>query len=268
MPNGTARDTDGARPLLIGATGRVGRLLLASGAFDAVPQARRPLAGHLLWDLQSAPPDLPPLSGIVMLAGGVGDADAYEPLALTAARLGADLGVPVLIASTQAVYGPTPGPHAETGPCHPKGTYGEAKLAMEQAVAGFDHVTCLRIGNVAGADMLFRSMASGPVRLDEVTPGRGPLRNLIGPVTLAHWLTAVLARLERPRIVNLAQPGLIDMADLLRAARADWSWHPAPPGVLPRVELDLTRAQSLAPLPMATAQGLVDEARACGWSLA
>ena len=242
---------------------------MSSGAFPAVAQSRKPRDGHLHWDILGAPaPDLPAISGIVMLAGGVGDTEAYCALAMKAVNLGADLEVPVLIASTQSVYGPYPGPHVEGGPCAPRGAYGTSKLAMEQAVADFDNVTCLRIGNVAGADMLFRSMAAGPVKLDEVTPGHGPLRHLIGPVTLAHWLRAVLALKDRPKVVNLAQPGLVDMADLLRAAGADWSWQAAPPGVLPKVELDLTLATSLAPLPSATAEGLVAEARACGWAVA
>lgn len=256
-------------PLLIGATGHVGRMLLASGSLQgAVAQSRQPLPGHITWDPlgEDVPKDLPAVSGVIMMAGtATGGAD-HRLLALAAARAGAALGVPVLIASSQAVYGPTPGPHMEDGPCAPAGAYGMAKFEMEAAVADQPHVTCLRIGNVAGADMLFRSMAGGAVRLDELPDGGGPRRAMIGPVTLARCLIDLLALDHRPALLNLAQPGLIDMADLVRAAGADWTFQPAPDTVLPRLELDLSRLTAMLSVPPADATTLVAEARACGWS--
>lgn len=261
-------DNQQRRTLILGASGRVGKLITASGELgETILQSRRAGQGDLVWDMLDAPPEIPQFSGIVMLAGGVSDTGNYIPLARAAARLGAERGVPVLIASSQSVYGPAPGPHDEDGPCAPAADYGRAKLAMEAAMAAYPGVTCLRIGNVAGADMLFRSMAAGPVELDEVSPGVGPRRAMIGPVTLARALRDLIGQSERPRILNLAQPGLIDMADLLRAAGADWRWKPAPETALPSLTLDLTRLTGLIDLPVARADALVAEARASGWTM-
>jgi dTDP-4-dehydrorhamnose reductase len=227
---------------------------------DAIWQARKPRAGFLTWDILNAPvPDVP-CSGVIMLAGGVDDTDAYVALVQAACRF----DVPVLIASTQAVYGPQAGPLSESAPCAPNSVYGAAKLAMEQAVKGRPGVTCLRIGNIAGTDALFRSMAAGPVRLDQIAAGQGPRRAMIGPVTLAHTLLALLET-DLPPILNLAQPGLVDMADILRAAKADWRWQDAPDTALAELELDVSALAGLVHVPPADATTLVAEARATGW---
>lgn len=260
---------DAVGPLLLGATGCVGRMLVASGLLPgAVLHSRRRRPGHLSWDILSdAVPALPNVTGVVMMARGT-DMTEEVALARTAAHLGHDLGVPVLIASSQAVYGVSPGPHGEDGFCRPANDYGKGKLAAEAAVAGMPGVTCLRIGNVAGADMLFRRMIDGPVTLDEIRTGQGPRRAMIGPVALARAIGELLAMPTLPPILNLAQPGLIDMADLLRAAGANWDWTPAPETALPVLALDLDRITDLIALPPATPEGLVAEARACGWGAA
>lgn len=240
-------------PLVLGATGRVGRALRASGVMsDAIWQSRTPQDGYLTWDILNATAPDVTCSGIIMLAGGVADTEAYVPLAHAACDLGQALGVPVLIASSQA---------AELQ----NSVYGRAKRGMEQAVADRARTCCLRIGNVAGTDALFRAMTAGPVQLDEVSAGQGPRRALIGPVTLAHVLLRLLET-DLPPILNLAQPGMIDMADMLRAAGVDWSWNAAPKDVLATLDLDVSALTALVDVPKADAATLVAEARATGWA--
>lgn len=251
-------------PLVLGATGRVGCALRASGVMQgAIWQSRTPRAGFLTWDMLHDPAPDVVCSGVIQLAG---DVDSYAALAEVACDLGDALDVPVLIASTQAVYGPQMGALSEDMPCQPASDYGRAKLAMEQAVAG-RRATCLRIGNVAGSDALFRSMTAGPVGLDEISAGQGPRRAMIGPVTLAHVLLGLLET-EIPPVLNVAQPGLIDMADLLRAAGATWAWQAAPETALAALELDLTALIGCISVPVADPAALVVEARATGWACA
>jgi len=208
-------------PLVLGATGRVGGALRASGVMPhAIWQSRRPRAGCVTWDMLHTPaPDIT-CSGVIMLAG---DVASYTALAHIACDFGAAQDVPVLIASSQAVYGPQSGPLSEDAPLIPNSAYGQAKQAMEQAVADRPRTCCLRIGNVAGCDALFRSMTKGPVQLDEIREGQGPKRAMIGPKTLAQAFLGLLDT-ELPPVLNLAQPGLVDMADLLRAAGWSWIW--------------------------------------------
>ena len=240
-------------PLVLGATGRVGSALRASGVMPgAIWQSRSQQDGYLTWDiLNAAAPDVD-CSGIIMLAGGVADTELYVPLAHAACDLGQALNVPVLIASSQAA-------------ALQNSVYGSAKRAMERAVADRARTCCLRIGNVAGTDTLFRAMTAGPVQLDEVVKGQGPRRAMIGPVTLARLLLRLLDT-DLPSILNVAQPGLIDMADILRAAGVIWSWKAAPKGVLAELDLDVSALTALINVSKADAAALVAEARATGWA--
>ena len=201
-----------------------------------------------------------------MLARGDGDC-SDTALAQFACDLGAAHGVPVLLASSQAIYGRTTGPLSEATPPAPVDPNGRAKLAMEQAVAGASGVTVLRIGNVAGAGPLFWSMAKGPVRLDEVAPGQGPQRAFVGAATFGRVVTALLQHDQLPPVLNVANPGLLDMADVLRAAEADWRFQPAPSTALARVELDVSELLKLVDVPKVEASGILDEARLTGWSM-
>ncbi len=106
--------------------------------------------------------------------------------------------------------------------------------------------------------------AGGEVTLDPVAgQPAGPERSYIGPQSLAIAL-ARLADLaaERPSalpgVLNLAQPGAIAMGDLVTAAGLPWRLGPNP-APAPRVVVDTARLQALAPLPPATAEGLVAE---------
>ena len=93
------------------------------------------------------------------------------------------------LASSAAVYGRPEGdaPLSETTEPRRVSGYGRAKRAMEQAVAEGQGVTCLRIGNVAGADQLLLNAATAtaqaPLILDRFADGTGPDRSYIGPET-------------------------------------------------------------------------------------
>lgn len=280
----------GARgPLVLGADGRVGRLwrrLAARGLWPGPEpwwHARRPGPGLEGWNLDDEPPpgtDLSGAQGMIVLAGATGG-DAAALGANTTAALGAlalarahGLG-PVLLLSSAAVYGRAEGPSAEDGPVRPATPYGEAKLAMETAARedaarrGGPLACCLRLGNAAGADMLFGAAAAGSVTLDRFADGAAPRRAYVGPLTLARAALALLALGPRlPPVLNVAQPGLVAMDAVLAAAGVPWAWREAPPMALPALEMDLSRLESLAPVPPALPESLVAEARAGGWEAA
>ena len=258
-------------PLILGATGRVGRALqrVPAACWSGPPvwQSRTPSSHYYHWDILNQDAADITCSGIVMLAGAAdSDAAVHIGLAQKASALGAKLGVRVLIASTQAVYGPQPGALSEAAPCQPQGAYGAGKLAMEQSVAAHAHVTCLRIGNITGTDMLGRAAVRGDVVLDQLPNGHAPQRAMIGPVTFARVLTALLAYPKPlPQTLNMAQPGMIAMDDVLAAAGVPWVWQTAPDSVLPIVDLDVGALTALVDVPPADPATLVAEARSTGW---
>ena len=258
--------------LVLGATGHVGRALAAVWPDDVPvlwqyrPGGAVPAGPAMVWDiLNDAAPDVGAISGIVHLAGGVTpEALAVTTdLALAACDLGAVHGVPVLVASSQAVYGPAPGRVDEATPCAPANEYGHAKLAMERAVQG--RASCLRIGNVVGCDMLLRNAAMGRVTLDQLADGGSPQRSYISAQVLAQVMIALTQQGRGAEVLNLAQPGTVAMHDLLAAAGLGWDWRAAGPGVLARLEMDVTRLMGLVPLPPADPAALIADARAAGW---
>ncbi len=285
-------------PLILGSGGRVGtmfRRLAAEGLWpgpEPLWHTRDGRDGTLGWDMAEdwlpAWPALPPVSGMVVLAGRTRDVPglagaslkerafelglANEAPATAARRLARELGIgTALLCSSAAVYGTAPGPCREDGPTGAATSYGLAKLFMEEEVdidvrlRPGPRACCLRIGNVSGADALFGAMASGPVTLDRLPDGSAPRRAYVGPLTLARAMVALLARPDLPPVLNLAQPGPVAMDDLLRAAGHPFAWRPAPPTALPALEMDLFRLQALVPLPPATPETLVAEARLAGW---
>jgi len=258
--------------LILGGTGHVGRALAAVWPVDVPavwqyrPGAAAPAGPSVAWDILNDPaPDMGAISGIVQLAGGVTPAAlaVTTDLARLACDLGAALGVPVLVASSQAVYGAAPGHVTEATPCAPASAYGRAKLAMEHAVAG--RATCLRIGNVVGCDMLLRNAAQGRVTLDQLPDGTSPQRSYISAQTLAQVCIGLVGQGRGADVVNVAQPGTVAMHELLKAAGLGWDWRRAGPGVLARLEMDVTRLMGLVPLPDAEADTLIADARRAGW---
>lgn len=282
--------------LITGAGGRLGRLL--SAAWARVPpegitplwQTRRAgIPGAVVHDplAGGAPAGLGPVGAIVNLAGVTrgtpADLALNTDLALAALEAGRALGVRhVFLASSGAVYGAAPGPHGEADPPAPATGYGRAKHDMERAAqrwlarqrargAATPGVSCLRIGNVAGADALLGGAArgdGGAVTLDRFADGQGPRRAYVGPVTLADTLAALVRRAAAgaalPEVLNLAAPGVVAMADLLTAGDVPWSWRPAPASALPELALDVARLSALCPPGPAPARpaALVAEWRA------
>lgn len=279
------RTTAPARCLVVGATGRLGRALRAAWAngcegFSPIWQSRRPAhPGWVTWDPLGAAP-MPDCDAVLGLAGvTAGDAGALAlntSLALRLCHGAQQAGARhVFLTSSAAVYGPAEAA-PEDGATNPVNPYGHAKLAMEQAVhhwqakaaPGAPGVTILRIGNVAGSDMLLGNAARGPVTLDRVAgQAGGPVRSYIGPGTLARVLAALVRRAMQgvplPAVLNVAAPHPVAMADLLTAAGVPFDWRDAP-AVIGRVTMDTARLQALVPFAPAdsTAAGMVGEWRA------
>ena len=280
-------------PLVLGATGRIGtgfQRLVQAGLWPGPPPvwqvrpgAARPAGGVLDWDMLG-PDDPPDLSfhGIICLAGVVaGPVDLNTDLALAAIDLAQRRGGgPVLLTSTAAVYGPVAGPVDEQAACNPLGPYGRAKLAMEDAVArhldrlgaAAPAVCILRIGNVAGADVLLLQAAQGRVSLDQFDGGAGPVRSYIGMQSLALVMLRLIGLATTgpvlPAVLNLAAPDPVAMEDLLQAANVPWDWQAAPATALARMTLDTRLLTSLVPLgpESATPAELIRQARLTGWS--
>ena len=255
------------RVLVIGGSGRVGFLLRRAwdrlGGNDALWQTRRTdLAGSIRFDPLDEPGRFRDaahgMAAILNLAGPVsGDACAlavHTELALAACEAAKAAQVPlVLLASSAAVYGDIDGAAVEDGEVRPISNYGRAKLEMERAVARWcsatqkgPSVTCLRIGNVAGADALLgAATCSAPRRLDIFADGSSPRRSYIGPSCLAGVLSTLISRGARgtalPFEMNVSLRGTVPMAALLAAARLGWTARPAPPGAIAEVRLDVTR---------------------------
>jgi len=288
-------DRDFPRILVLGASGRLGAML-----------RRVWPAGQGLWQARAGPESgsgqggadwlrLDPLAEPAALADAAGRAEAILCLAgvtpaaaargadmgdnialgLAAVRAGAKgddgVGVPVLLASSAAVYGAQGGLLSEDAPPAPVSAYGRAKAEMEARAADLAAglgvaVTSLRIGNVAGADVLLGGWRAG-FALDRFADGRTPRRSYIGPATLARVLGDLAARAvlrrDLPGALNIAAPGAVEMGALLDAAGLAWAPRPAPAGAIPEVALDVTALAGLVALaPEAgTAQMLVAEWR-------
>jgi len=197
-------------------------------------------------------------------------ADLGQNSALALAAQRAAGSRPHLLASSAAVYGRAGGLCRESDAVCPAAPYGVAKRAMEQAVlATGGPVTCLRIGNVAGADQILGRAGQGAaLTLDRFADGRTPRRSYIGPATLARVLAdlALAAGQGRalPAILNVAAPGTVEMGALLDAAGHSWAPRAAPPEAIAEVALDIaplnrfTRSGSAS----GTAAALVAEWRA------
>lgn len=262
-----------AEILILGSTGCVGRALARVWPRDVPvrwqtrPGRPAPATPACVWDLDSPPPDDLRPGTVIHLATPVAmtPGDAAALTARVADWTGA-IGARLLFASSQAVYGPAAGPVTEKTPATGTGAYARAKLAAEATLAAHPDACALRIGNVAGCDMLLKNAAEGPVTLDEIAPGQGPKRVYIGPQTLCRTLIA-LARHPGPlpAVLNLGQPGALGMETLLTAAARPFAWQPAPPGALPALDLDCSALATLTGIAPASAPALIAEARAAGW---
>lgn len=239
--------------LVVGASGRVGRLL--ARAWELAGQA--PTLQHRGAALPSDLPQLEwhPLSAavlqpvrfraLIVLAGAVrGDLGLNAQLAEACCAAAVQAGIgQVLLASSSAVYGVNGGQACrEDTPTHPVNDYGRAKLEAEAVADRWRArglaITALRIGNVAGADALLGGMQPGqPTKVDCFADGTGPVRSYIGPITLADVLARLLGQ-DLPPVLNIAAPNPVAMADLAQAAGADWRYQAAPVTAYQRITLD------------------------------
>ena len=252
------------RLALTGATGRVATLLrpfLPTASWFGRGDDLSAVAGH---------------DALICLAGVTGgDPESLRDnseVARTALQAAEAEGVPrVFLISSAAVYGRATGPlRAEAAPT-PASPYGAAKADMEAAVEAWRatapsgiQAVVLRLGNVAGADALLGALRPGTVPDLHTWPdGSTPRRSYIGPRFLASVLTRLATLPGLPDTLNVAAPGAVEMAELLRAAGRDWTPVPAPPGAIAEVRLDTAPLARLVPLPpeAGTAEGMVGEWR-------
>ncbi|MEZ5673939.1 MAG: NAD-dependent epimerase/dehydratase family protein [Thalassovita sp.] len=254
------------RILVLGASGRVGRLL------RLVWEQSPPSDVELLFQSRTGPgvhwePGQPnpfgQLDAVISLWGVTHGTQtelaANTTLALAAQDLAAQAGADrVLHCSSIAVYAPKDGMLAETDLTDPPNAYGWAKLAMEQALentAGPKPVI-LRIGSVAGAESLAGSIQQGwqgtasAVTLDQFANGKGPARSYIAPTDLARVLIrlAVHPFGDLPGVVNVGGPVPVHMETLLQAAGHPMIWKPAPSAARQYAVLDCGRLSKLLPL--------------------
>lgn len=264
--------------LIVGGSGRVGRMMIAHLAATQphqkiILQTRKaPLSTtfeSLQWDpLQGAGPFLdwqetrPDLGSIVMLAGATPgpnvDMNLNTQIATAVLDAAMTAGVArVFLASSSAVYGPG-SQLAEDAPLAPVNPYGQSKSQMERdaltLAAGKIAVTCLRIGNVAGADALLlnaaKATADAPLQVDQFADGRGPVRSYIGAASLADAILTLAAHDgPLPQVLNVGTTPPVDMIDLARAGDTPLALRPAPDNALQDVTLDCTQFEKLTRLP-------------------
>lgn len=272
--------------LITGAAGRLGQLMRAAWAdcghlgFDPIWSRRGAGARQdVTWDILSGPaPDIAKGAVILHLAGVLrGDRAALSANAVMARKvcMAAKLAGAshVFLASSAAIYGAANRDHVEVQAPAPVSDYGHAKLDMEREALCWAHslgpdapgVTCLRIGNVVGADTLFGGVnPSWHVVLDPV-PGQpgGPIRSYIGPQALAQVLAGLLAHVgaNLPKILNVAAPGAVSMADLLDAAQIPYSFGKPNVGAIAKVSLSTKRLAALIPLCPTNAAAMVADWR-------
>ena len=267
------------RMILLGASGKLGRMMLAIAGqtdlqqFEIIP-VYRDLAGFdggVSWQPGQDPAALGRADVIValwgMTRGNSLELEANKTLALHAQELAAAVGASrVVHCSSAAVYCPGAGLLPEVAECSPPSPYGAAKLEMEQALEGAPSAVWMRIGNVAGAESLFGNMRpGGRIRLDRFPDGTSPARSYIAPHDLANVIAA-LARCDMTGPVNVGAPCTTQMGAIAAEVRVGIDWVDAPKAALPLVGLDTTRLSEVITLPENAADPahLVSSARATG----
>ncbi|MFL4469160.1 NAD-dependent epimerase/dehydratase family protein [Tateyamaria armeniaca] len=232
--------------IVLGAGGKLGRLLQPIISDDAVWLDR---AGLDICDGEALRNALRGAGCVICMAGvtqGCSDRlGMNSDLAIRTLDAAQEVGAGrVLLFSSAAVYGNTPGLLTEDGPTAPLYEYARAKLAMERAAARHAHPNCvLRLGNVAGADAILGGWHPA-FKLDALPDGTTPRRSYIGPHALARTLLDLAAAATLPDILNVAAPGCVEMGALLDAAGLAWTPRPATRDTIPTVNLDTTNLQA------------------------
>lgn len=267
MPSTSTRnDFKNKNHVVLGATGRLGGILRKHWPEGAVRwQSRSEIAGFHAVDILNDPEGLQDLcagaDSILCLAGVIG----HDPQTLrrntdlALAAIKAARGTRVFLASSAAVYGAGGKDLRETDLCKPVSPYGQAKLEMEQAVLSTNApVTCLRIGNVAGADAILGGW-NEHMSLDARPDGMTPRRSYIGPQVFARTLARLMATDTLPPVLNLTAPGSVQMGALLDAAGLPWRTRTPDGPVIWDVTLNTETLALLAPFAAqdSTATGIV-----------
>lgn len=288
----TTPDTEdmarGGADLLVGGTGRVGRMLRRAWAPGGGPEFQQRREGpDLAWDPMAGPEPfldwcdraggcrtMIVLAGVTVAPGA--DIAANAPVAeacLSAARAA---GVArVLYASSSAIYGPGRGrPFTESDTPAPASPYGAAKAAAEDVCARHRDaglaVTMLRIGNVAGADQLLinagKAGPDAPLRLDRFADGGGPRRSYIGAGGFSRVLDVLRAAPDPPPVLNVGTPEPVAMEAIMEAAGVPWTWVPAPATAVQDLVLDCSALARIVPFAPAESRpaALVAEWRRYG----
>jgi nucleoside-diphosphate-sugar epimerase len=254
------------RVLVVGATGRLGRVLRVgwAGRADLSPlwqtRGEPPGPGWVAWDPLGAAA-MPACDVVVDVAGVTQGARLDDNARLAAAIATAARGRRVLHAGSIAAYGDTGAAAAEDRPLAPRSPYGAAKAAAEAAVAG--RAVVMRIGNVIGADALEAAVQAGPVVMDRFPDGQGPRRSCIGPAAFARVVAALVTTTAAlPAVINVALPGAVDLAAILRAADVPFAWREARPGAVALAAMDVGRLAAIVPLEPADPAAIAAEWRA------
>ena len=226
--------------VVLGAGGRLGQLLARAWPDGVTPYRRADLD---ILDSSRLAAGLRGARAVVCLAGVTPGSDRPMSLNTTLAQLTLDAAAsagcgPVFLMSSAAVYGRQSGLLSETTRPAPLSRYGEAKLHMEQMATAHSHPnTVLRLGNVAGADVILGGWRPG-FALDVLPDGTTPRRSYIGPRSLARVLTTLSTINDAPPLLNIAAPGALAMSDLLDAAGLAWTPRTPDGEVIAKVTLD------------------------------
>lgn len=273
--------------LVTGSAGRLGQILRSTWTnandlgFDPIWAARHAKsANDCAWDILSGKPPFIAKGSVILHLAGILTGDkatlsANAAIAVAVCGMAERVGAKHLfVASSAAVYSPSAAVHFEDEVSVPATEYGRAKLQMEQVVQqwanqtdqGGPGVTCLRIGNVLGADALFGGSATRRIELDAIVgqPG-GPIRPYIAPTAFSQVLAQLIrmagAGFALPRVLNVAAPTAVRMADLLQAARRPYRIGQPKPHASPIVRISTQRLADLIPLPPTDVSAMIDDWR-------
>lgn len=247
--------------VVLGANGKLGRMVcrLWPVSGELVTVARTEGHADLVWATGDPVPAVlvGRIRAIIALWGATsGKLSDNARLAEAALDLAVALDAPQVIhMSSAAVYGAADRAFREVDALRPAGSYGLAKREMEDAIAAWHlrngqdtRSIVLRLGNVAGADSLGKSLRLGSsVTLDRFPDGTGPQRSYIGPVDLARVLKVLTEDINISGTYNVSAARATSMADIVTAAGTGVRWRAAPKGALRSVVLDTSKLAGLVP---------------------
>ena len=242
------------RVLVLGATGRIGKMLQVVWQDEAsvTPTWHGRNASDITFDIMDDTDALRSAIGandvVLNLAGATHHGDDLTDgpnQALARQILEHAQDTPVLLISSAAIYGPQNGHLSEATKPQPVSDYGHDKLAMERVAADHPNAKVLRLGNVVGADALLGTPRS-VYTVDRFANGLTPRRSYIAPQQLGMVFVKLINHIDKiPAIVNIATPEPVAMGDLLDAAGKNWQPRPAPPDAIAEVTLDTSSLEKL-----------------------